>query len=828
MNTTTQNNLIASSQGLILSQSILDVFVLQNLIDPQDADKLKKHFKTNREIENFLIKNRLVTRDTINKAYSILLKLPYIELKNVQISDEVLKIVPEKLARRFNIIPFSLSGGKTIKIAMARPADLMSGYIQSLSDLFFKKGLFVELFITGDQDFAFSIKQYNKKNSKDVLLQKGSLPVVFLRNQSISKDYIQKIPKEFIEKYRVVVFGQNMDDTYLIACQNPDSALTQKIIAYLEKENQIKLEAFATSKEDVDYVIENYDGEKKDRNIDKSLKQKDENEESINEMSSGKGDVKKSEKNANISSNESGEQQAGSSIKNLLKNFLSDPNPRFTMDNGEDRETFVDNIKQSIPVEKKNQNKDESGTPSNALIKEKEEAENKEKENTGKESNTAPKTGEKDQTEKVADKQNLEDKDLGQLIDGDIKESAQLDEIVKEAYVPKIVAALINFALNKRSSDLHIEPQNKSLRARCRIDGILTDMVRMPLNLHPPIISRIKILAKLKIDETRVPQDGRFDLTFKDKEVDVRVSSLPTVHGEKIVLRILDKNQRILSLEDLGMQGSALDKTIAAIAKPWGIILSTGPTGSGKSTTLNAILNRLNAPGINIVTLEDPVEYETPGINQCQVKPEIGFTFANGLRSVLRQDPNIIMVGEIRDAETAGMVTHAALTGHLVLSTLHTNDTSGSLPRLINMGIEPFLITSAIDLVIAQRLVRKICAKCKEEVKLPAKVMEEIKKEIDKMPANSKDRSLIPPELKFHYGRGCSECNQGYKGRIGLFEVLSMTPKIEDLAVGRRPSNEIKEASISEGMVTMKQDGILKALQGLTTIDEVFQATMSN
>lgn len=421
----------------------------------------------------------------------------------------------------------------------------------------------------------------------------------------------------------------------------------------------------------------------------------------------------------------------------------------------------------------------------------------------------------------------LDNGDIGSLVSENITTLDQLGDILRQGYVPKIVAAVINYALNSRVSDVHIEPQAKSLRIRTRIDGVLTDIAKLQLDLHPPIISRIKILARLKIDENRIPQDGRFDVTFQSRKADVRVSTLPTVHGEKIVLRILDKNQKILTLEDLGMKGEAFDKTMLAIAKPWGIILSTGPTGCGKSTTLNAIIARLNQPGVNICTLEDPVEYETPGVNQAQVKPDIGFTFATGLRSLLRQDPNVIMVGEIRDGETAGMATHAALTGHLVLTTLHTNDTAGALPRLINMGIEPFLITSSMDLIIAQRLVRTICPKCKEEMKVPQKVLEEISLQLKAIPeANQKDRQRIPKELKFYYGRGCNECSAGYKGRVGLFEVMIMSPEIEDLAVARRPANEIKQAAIKAGMITMKQDGILKALEGITTLDEVFQATM--
>ncbi|MCL5410324.1 MAG: GspE/PulE family protein [Patescibacteria group bacterium] len=436
---------------------------------------------------------------------------------------------------------------------------------------------------------------------------------------------------------------------------------------------------------------------------------------------------------------------------------------------------------------------------------------------------------ESDENSVTSSSGNLENGDLGSLIQQDVLDEEALEEVIKEGYIPKIVAAVINYALNKKVSDVHIEPQTKTLRIRCRVDGVLVDVAKTSLSLHPPIVSRIKILSKLKIDETRIPQDGRFEVSFRHRAVDVRVSSLPTVHGEKIVLRILDKSQKILSLEDLGMQGSAFEKTMQSMTRPWGIILSTGPTGSGKSTTLNAIINRLNLPGKNIVTLEDPVEYETPGVNQCQVKPDIGFTFASGLRSVLRQDPNIIMVGEIRDAETAGMATHAALTGHLVLTTLHTNDTAGSLPRLINMGVEPFLITSAVDLIIAQRLIRLICPKCKEEAKLPPKLLEEIKAELDKIsPNNEKDKALIPKEMKFYYGKGCPECSAGFKGRIGIFEVMSMSPEIEDLAIAKRPANELKESALKGGMITMKQDGIIKALQGLTTIDEVYQATMEN
>jgi type IV pilus assembly protein PilB len=408
------------------------------------------------------------------------------------------------------------------------------------------------------------------------------------------------------------------------------------------------------------------------------------------------------------------------------------------------------------------------------------------------------------------------------------RNKSELEEIIKQNRVPKIVAGIINYALLMRASDIHFEPEEKLFRVRYRVDGILQDVVSIAKEIQPQIVSRVKILANLKLDESRIPQDGRFDVNFRHKQVDIRVSTLPTVRGEKVVMRLLDKSQGILSLEDLGMTGQAFKKTMEAMNKPYGIIISTGPTGSGKSTTLYAILNRISVPAVNIVTLEDPVEYEIPGINQCQIKPKIGFTFADGLRSILRQDPNVIMVGEVRDAETANMATHAALTGHLVLTTLHTNDAAGALPRLTNMGVEPFLITSSINLIIGQRLVRRICPKCREQVEVPENLKKVVEAEIEKIPKNNKeDLARIKTPLKFFQGKGCKECNQGYKGRLGIFEVLTVSSKIEDMVIGRSGTNEILSQAQSEGMITMRQDGILKSLEGLTTIDEVIRVTTS-
>lgn len=427
---------------------------------------------------------------------------------------------------------------------------------------------------------------------------------------------------------------------------------------------------------------------------------------------------------------------------------------------------------------------------------------------------------------KATVKTEKDEDDLGSLLDKDVETADELEQIIKEGFIPKIVAAIVSYAITLHASDVHIEAELKDVRVRYRVDGMLQDVARMPLESQAAIVSRIKILSRLKIDETRIPQDGRFDVAFKDREVDLRVSSMPMVHGEKIVMRILDKSHGIMTLEDLGVVGRAFDVIIDAIKKPYGIMLSTGPTGSGKSTTLYAILNRISVPTVNVITLEDPVEYEIGGVNQSQIKPKIGFTFAEGLRSVLRQDPNIIMVGEIRDSETANMATHAALTGHLVLSTLHTNDAPGALPRLMNMGVEPFLITSSINAVEAQRLVRKICPNCKEETQLPPAIVQEIKDELAKIPQNNpKDRARITPEFHFYHGKGCAKCQNGYRGRIGIYEVMPMTDKIEELAIQKATATDIQRQAILEGMITIKQDGLLKALAGQTTVDEVLRET---
>lgn len=412
---------------------------------------------------------------------------------------------------------------------------------------------------------------------------------------------------------------------------------------------------------------------------------------------------------------------------------------------------------------------------------------------------------------------------------GENKEDAA-EKIVEETPVSKVVDIILRHSLDGKASDIHIEPEDKETRVRFRVDGVLHASLFLPKRLHLAIVSRIKILSNLKIDEQRRPQDGRFRAIIDGRAIDFRVSTLPTSGGEKVVMRVLDKSVGLQSLESLGLWGKDFEIVNANLKKPYGMVLITGPTGSGKSTTLYALLNILNQEGINIITLEDPVEYYIEGVNQSEVKPEIGYTFAAGLRSILRQDPNVIMVGEIRDRETAELATHAALTGHIVLSTLHTNDSVGVIPRLVDMGIEPFLVTSALNVVIAQRLVRRICDKCIEEYAPPRGISEMITMELDKI-ADKEKRALFKKEPGKDYrlfrGKGCKYCgNKGTRGRVAVYEVLSMTKKMEDIVIKSPVDNIIRAEAVNQGMTTMKQDSILKSLKGLTTIEEALRVTM--
>jgi len=402
--------------------------------------------------------------------------------------------------------------------------------------------------------------------------------------------------------------------------------------------------------------------------------------------------------------------------------------------------------------------------------------------------------------------------------------AAEFERLAEEAPITKIVAVILRHAVEGGASDIHIEPVRERLRVRFRLLGILHSSIFLPPRVHPAVIARIKILSNLKIDETRIPQDGRFSTLIDGQNIDFRVSTFPTTLGEKAAIRVLDPTIGLKTFVELGLEKRNFEIVKAAIEKPYGLILATGPTGCGKTTTLYAILQVLNKEGVNIVTLEDPVEYFIEGINQSQVRPEIGYDFAIGLRHMVRQDPDIIMVGEIRDPETASLATHAALTGHIVLSTLHTSNALGVIPRLLDLGVQPYLIPPTLSIALAQRLVRKLCDDCKKPISPKKEIRELILKEIEGLPPKTKEDFKIPEKLTIYEAVGCRKCNnEGYTGRIGLFEILSMTDQLSDIILKAPNEREILKEAKRQGMINMKQDGVLKVLAGATTIEEVLR-----
>jgi type IV pilus assembly protein PilB len=424
---------------------------------------------------------------------------------------------------------------------------------------------------------------------------------------------------------------------------------------------------------------------------------------------------------------------------------------------------------------------------------------------------------------------------------GDGEEEENLQEIAQKLPIIKIVDTLIKHAILQDASDIHIEPDEKEFRVRYRIDGILHDAMTLPIQVQQGIIARIKVLSNLKLDEHRIPQDGRFKIEKDGMKISFRVSILPIFNGEKIVMRLLNESSKGLTLEQMGVMGRGLEIIHRHIKKPNGMILVTGPTGSGKTTTLYTIMDILNTPEVNISTVEDPVEYRMPRINQTQIYPKVGLTFAAGLRALLRQDPDIIMVGEIRDNETMEMAIHSAMTGHLVLSTLHTNSAAGTLPRLLDMGAEPFLLASTINVIVAQRLVRRLCSDCRKESKLSNEELKNLQDNydmdriLDVILIEQKTKDGEAPsakgknrwnEIKFYKAVGCEQCNkEGYKGRLGIYEVLEVDDDIQKMISQKAPAEEIEKAAKNKGMLTMVEDGFNKAAQGMTSIEEILRVT---
>lgn len=774
-------------------KTILDVLLERNRVTGTEASAFDMD-SDNFQIEEKLRRGKIVSSEDIAKAYAILYDLPIIRLENYDIKPNVLDLIPKDVAQKFQVIIFAVEGsvpGGKVKMALGAPARLKDTPPAIVGELKEKKQVTVEIYITTPEDIQIAIERYDhpkevlpspssptatitppapvvaevKEIDNNVATPVAPIKTVDLKSLKIPFEVISKFPVEISQKYNIVVFENPTPALIKVAVSNPYDKKVQEILDFVKQKNEIFIEEYVASPEEITEAIKLYYR----KPVEPPPVSAPEVIQPVAPTEPGKPGI----------INQSNVAQKFATA--LHSNFGSSA-PVKTEEAPVKKPQFVRRPEVQAPQ------------PSVATI-------------------TSTDNAEEQAGVKVPES------DLDHFLGRPINDIEALKQIAQTGNVPQILAGTVALAAFKKASDIHIEPEETDLRIRFRIDGVLSDVIKMPLELQPAIISRIKILSRLKIDEQRVPQDGRFDVKTQGHEIDLRVSTLPTVRGEKAALRLLDKTRSIYSFQELGITGRNLTVLEENIKKPFGVILATGPTGSGKSTTLYSILQKVSSPAINVITLEDPVEYEIPGVNQCQVKPKIGFSFAEGLRSVLRQDPNIIMVGEIRDSETAGMATHAALTGHLVLTTLHTNDAAGALPRLINMGIEPFLITSSINVIIGQRLVRKICQKCKHEIQVPEAMCGEIDKQLESF--------KLPKPYHFFQGQGCSECNQGYSGRIGIYEVLTMSEEIENLAIKKRPASEILTAAINEGMVTMKQDGLLKAVDGLTTISEVLRVTTS-
>ncbi len=408
-------------------------------------------------------------------------------------------------------------------------------------------------------------------------------------------------------------------------------------------------------------------------------------------------------------------------------------------------------------------------------------------------------------------------------VKADVNNFSGLQQLLNKKTATDILVFLLGAALKLDASDLHIEAEEEGIIVRLRLDGILHDAAELPKDSYKKLVSRIKLVSSLKINITDKPQDGRFTIKLKSGDVDVRVSTIPTIYGESVVMRLLHQERKGLTLDNLGLIGQSYDKLMAEIKRPNGMIIATGPTGSGKTTTLYAIMQLLNQPGVKIITLEDPVEYKMEGVNQSQIDRSKEYTFASGLKSMLRQDPDIAMVGEIRDLETADIAIQASLTGHLMLSTIHTNNAAGAIPRFLSMGVKPFLLAPALNCVIGQRLVRKLCQSCKQPTELNDRNKKRVERIIASMPEHAKGE--LRNDLVFYEGKGCEDCNGiGYKGRIGIYEIFIMLKQIEEMVLSAKVSeSEIEQAAVENGMVTMVQDGVRKAAGGITSVSEVFR-----
>lgn len=751
-------------------KTLLTLLLEQGLLTDEQAALLPAS-ATNAVVEQTVVAQGLVTLEQVLQAYAQLYQLPFIHLTDETIDAEAVRLIPEIVARRYDLVAYQ-KDAEYLYVAMSAPSKLKEsmngGLLHRIQDQ-------LKLKIAPAFALTPEIRQSFAHYAKPAVVAQPSgttLPSISLQSMEIAPAVLQKFPREIAEKYQVIAFAEPQPGQLKVAAVRPEQAEVQELFRFIQTKNNIQLEQYTLPEAEFVAALQRYGGAPTATSA---------------PVAPGNATAEATTKTQVFPETQLPGEKAG----------LSMPRPKVTNDQSIQEITpeatpslaTHDIVRQKISEDINQHNRDLLTSP------------------------TLP-----DNRVDPTIAGNLE-AELGQPVTS----VNDLMQIARSGNVPRFVASMLALAILSRASDIHIEATKKEVRIRYRIDGELDDILLLPHELLAPIVSRIKILSELKIDENRIPQDGRFDVKLSERDVDLRVSTMPTVHGEKVVLRILDKTNGVMRLADMGIDGNNLVRIEENIRKPYGVVLATGPTGSGKSTTLYAGLQEISKPEVNIITLEDPVEYELKGINQTQIKPKIGFTFAEGLRSILRQDPNVIMVGEIRDAETAEMVTHAALTGHLVLSTLHTNNAAGAIPRLINMGVEPFLITSSINAIIGQRLVRRVCPSCKEEVRLPQDVIEEINQELKD--SHVPDQYKDPSTWHFYRGKGCPQCHNGYRGRIGLFEVLVMSEAIEELAIKKSPESVIEERAIAEGMMTLKQDGLLKAIEGLTTVEEVLKAT---
>lgn len=803
--------------------------------------------------------------------------LPSIVLSGRRVSASDLAAIPYPTAAKFQIVAFEESN-QVLKLAIVHPEQLKEGFYESLIEIGKRIDRKIELYKTDAASLKSILTQYKTLNKQAKAEEKsggsGSWPTapkppLFELGKLVAYNYLRRIPLDFSKKERVLCVDFLKPTTYWFVTDGSNNQRLERAIDYISKNNQVSIHVLIVKPKELDELLAYYSTLERQGGVQNGLKeealdkaqqeaQEKEIEQKLGELNTPKIELIQDKKladdvvipgiQAEIVSTEEEKHGLAGFIQKISQNLVAQDSSRkqenvpYTPPPGLN---VIPPIQDPIPVK---QDLAPVGLPAPSFgatatapappppppPPASSSAPTPLAQSVGlsdaPSKPAAPPDNKDDQPVAIAHLKagNNNEEDIGKLLDKHVTTSEELKAIIRAGNVPQIVAAIVSFSIHEKASDVHMESFEDEVRVRYRVDGQLVDIVKLPPDIHNAMVSRIKILARLRLDENRIPQDGRFDVNFDgDVQVDVRVSVMPTVHGEKVVLRILDKSRGITNLEKLGIEGIAYERLTKAIQKPYGICLSTGPTGSGKSTTLYAILTRIATPNVNAITLEDPIEYEIKGVNQSQIRPKIGYTFAEGLRSILRQDPNIIMVGEIRDGETANMATQAALTGHLVLSTLHTNDASGAIPRLTNMGIEPFLITSSLNMVLAQRLVRKICSNCKREVSLPSGVRARFERDIEEIGSlNEFDATRITRPISFYQGTGCAECGgKGYQGRVGIFELLTMDDDIVQLTIDRASANQITEAARKKGMLTLYQDGLLKATAGITTIDEVLRET---